>query len=196
MTLEQLRQKHRRTWWLFSLRGTLALGVALLILVRPLDSLAALALIVAMWAIVTGVAEIVHALHVKDSLDSWWIGLAGGMLSVGFGAAALYYYPFLSLAFLVTWAALWLLVSGAFGIYGALQLRRAGLPWRWPFLWGVLGALLSIVAWFNVPATLLAILMLLAVYALLSGIALLAAAWRIRAIPARLAAALHPDSAA
>src|SRR5262249_23595945 len=150
MTLEELRQKHRRTWWLFSLRGALALAVALLILVRPLDTLAALALIVAIWAVVTGVAEIVHGLRVKSSLDSWWIWLAGGVFSVGFGTAALYYYPVLSLAFLVTWAALWLMVSGSLGIYGALQLRRSGLPWGWPLLWGVLGVLLSILAWFNV----------------------------------------------
>jgi uncharacterized membrane protein HdeD (DUF308 family) len=195
MTLEELRQKHRRSWWLFSVRGALALAVAFFILLRPLDSLAVLALIVAIWAVVTGVAEIVHALHVKDSLESWWIWLAGGVFSVAFGAAALYYYPLLSLAFMVTWAALWFLVSGSLGIYGALQLRRSGLPWGWPFLWGVLGALLSIVTWFNAPATLLAILVLLAVYAFLSGVALLTAAWRIRALPARLAT-LHPDSAA
>ena len=68
--LEAIRKKHRRTLWTFSIRGGLAIIVAIFILARPLDSLAALALIVALWALASGLAEIVHALHIRSVFGS------------------------------------------------------------------------------------------------------------------------------
>src|ERR1700738_589189 len=105
--LEEIRKKHRRTLWTFSIRGGLAIIVAIFILARPLDSLAALALIVALWALASGLAEIVHALHIRSVFGSWWLWVLGGVISIAFGIAAVFDYPELSLAFVAAWLGLW-----------------------------------------------------------------------------------------
>jgi uncharacterized membrane protein HdeD (DUF308 family) len=190
--LAAIREKHRRALWAFVVRGVLAIAVGILMLSRPLDSLAALALIVAIWALITGVTEIVHALHIRSASSSWWVLLLGGVISIGFGATALYYYPELSLAFMTAWVGLWLMMSGAFGIYSSIHMRRSGLPWVWSGVWGVVSVLGSLIAFANPPATLVAILGLLAVFAIFSGTTLLVAAWRIGSISRRIPAVVPP----
>jgi len=194
--IDAIRQKHQRTWWSFIVRGVLALVVGILILARPVDSLAVLALLVALWALISGVAEVMHSFQVRTAFRSWWLLLIAGCISAGFGAAALYDYPALSLAFMAVWAGLWLGLTGAMGIISSLHLRRSGLPWGWSCAWGVLGVVASVIAFIDPPATLAAILLLLAAYALVSGTALLFAAWRIHMIGRHRAALALPADVA
>jgi len=49
--LDDLKRVYHRTWWALMLRGLLGLAVGVLIFVRPLDSVAALALVIAWWAL-------------------------------------------------------------------------------------------------------------------------------------------------
>jgi uncharacterized membrane protein HdeD (DUF308 family) len=178
--------------WTFATRGVLAIVVGVFVLAWPLDSLAALALLVAIWAIVVGVAEIGHALHVRPVFDSWWVLLLAGIVSVCFGVAALFYYPVLSLAFMSAWVGFWLVSSGVLGIYSSFRMKAAGLPWIWTSVGGVISVLASALAFINPPATLTAILVLLAVFAICHGSALLVATWRIHSIPKRLAEIAPP----
>jgi uncharacterized membrane protein HdeD (DUF308 family) len=189
--IETIREKHRRTWWTLIVRGILALTVGILILARPWDSLAVLAWVVAIWALVSGVAEIVQSFQLKAVFGSSWILLLAGLVGVVFGIAALYDYPALSLAFMDVWFSLWLITTGVLGIYSSLHLKRSGLPWGWTCTWGALGVLASSIAFISPPATLTVILALLAAFALVSGAALLVAAWRVRLI-ARHLAVVHP----
>jgi uncharacterized membrane protein HdeD (DUF308 family) len=189
--MDAIHQKHRRMWWALAVRGLLALAVGALILAFPRDSLGALALIVALWALVTGMTEIVHALETKSMFRTWWVLLLGGLISMGFGVTAIYYYPVLSLAFMTVWVALSLATSGAVVVYSSVQMRHAGISWFWTCTWGVLSLVVSVVALINPPATLGAILELLAIFLIVCGSVLLMAAWRIRAFTKHLAAALH-----
>jgi len=187
--IPSIEQKHRRLWWAFASRGALALLVGMFIVGLPSDSLAALALLVPVWALLSGVTEMIHAYHVRAAFSAWWVLLLGGAISTAFGAAALYDYPSLSLAFLVAWVALWLLVSGTWGIYSSLHLKRSGLAWGWTCAWGILCVLASVMALVSPRATLAVILAGLAAFAIVSGTALLFAAWRIRGTARRIAAA-------
>src|ERR1700683_776540 len=101
--INALRRKHRRTWWALVARGLLAIAVGVLILARPRDSMAALALIVAVWALVSGITEILHALETRALFRSWWILVISGLISICFGVGAVYFYPVLSLAFMAVW---------------------------------------------------------------------------------------------
>jgi uncharacterized membrane protein HdeD (DUF308 family) len=107
--LELLRQKHRRTMWASLIRGLVAIAFGVLVLARPLDSMDALALVVAVWAFVSGFAEIIHALQIMPEFESWWVLLLSGVISVGFGTAAMYNFPELSLTFMVAWVCVWLI---------------------------------------------------------------------------------------
>jgi uncharacterized membrane protein HdeD (DUF308 family) len=177
---EGLDHVYRRTWWALVIRGLLALALGILIFARPLDSVAALALVVAIWALVVGITEIAHAFDLRHVFSSWWVLLLAGLVSVAFGGAALYYYPGLSLAFIVLWVAWWFLVTGILGVYAALQLRKLGIEWGWTFAWGVLSVAAGGLALAYPLATLAAVMGLIAAFAIIGGVALLVGALKLR----------------
>ena len=128
MLTDTLNQAFRRTWWAIVIRGLLALGLGIFILARPLESVAAFAVVVAIWALVNGITEVVHAIDIKPFFRSWWLLLFGGLVSAAFGIAALSYYPGLSLAFVVTWVSFWLLLAGLVGVEWPCSSREQTCP--------------------------------------------------------------------
>lgn len=62
-------------------------------------------------------------------MSHWGVLLVGGVISVAFGIAALYFYPALSLAFAVVWTSLWLITSDFVAVYVAMMERRVGVSW-------------------------------------------------------------------
>jgi uncharacterized membrane protein HdeD (DUF308 family) len=177
---EDLGHVYRRTWWALVIRGLLGLALGILIFARPLDSVAALALVVAIWALVVGITEIAHAFDLRHVFSSWWVLLLAGLVSVAFGGVALYYSPGPSLAFIVLWVAWWFLITGLLGIYGALQLRKLGIQWGWTFAWGVFSVVAGVLALANPLATLAAVMGLIAGFAIIGGVALLVGAFKLR----------------
>jgi uncharacterized membrane protein HdeD (DUF308 family) len=155
------------------LRGVLGVVVGIFILARPLESVAALALVIALWALIDGTVDIVQAFDRRPAVRHWWVRLIGGIVSVVFGVAALYYYPVLSLTFAVLWAALWLIVIGAVELSDALFERRLGRPWGWMIGLGLLTIALGIVAVISPGLTLVSLIWLLAAYGLVGGMVLL-----------------------
>ena len=179
MASNPIQSAYQRFWWALVLRGVLAVGVGILILWRPMDSIAALALVIALWALFSGIVQIVHAFDLRSLYDKWWVLLLGGLVSTGFGGAALYYYPNLSLAFAVVWFAWWLLITGAIAIYAAVQERRLNLSWGWTLAFGIVSVIAGVLAAMNPPTTVAAIMGLIAGFAIVSGGALLVAAYRV-----------------
>jgi len=180
--LEDLKRVYQRTWWALVLRGLLALAVGVFIFARPLDSVAAFALVIAWWALFAGAVDIVHAVEMRPVMAHWWVLLLSGLVGVGFGIAALVYYPVLSLTFAVVWVAWWLLVTGILGISAALMQRRLGVQWGWIAAFGVLSVVASAFALFSPPVTLAAIMGLIAAFAIVAGVALLAGAFKLRSL--------------
>jgi uncharacterized membrane protein HdeD (DUF308 family) len=139
-----------------------------------MESVAAFALLVAIWAIVIGITQVVDSIEARSVLAHWWLLLVSGIISLIFGIAALYYYPGLSLTFAVIWVSYWLLVTGVVSIYMAMVERRMGAPWAWTLVFGIIGVVAGIYAILAPPVTLAAIMGLIAGFAIVWGIALLA----------------------
>jgi len=180
--LDDLKRVYHRTWWALFLRGLLALAVGVFVFARPLESVAAFALVIAFWALFSGLVDIVHAIELKAFMKHWWVLLLSGVIGVGFGIAALVYYPILSLTFAVVWVAWWLLFTGLLGIYAALQQRSLGLQWGWIAAFGVLSVVASVFALLAPPVTLAAIMGLLAGFAIVVGVVLLMGAFKLRSL--------------
>lgn len=180
--LDDLKRVYHRTWWALFLRGLLALAVGIFVFARPLESVAAFALLIAWWALFSGFVDVVHAFEMKAFMKHWWVLLLSGLVGVGFGIAALIYYPVLSLTFAVVWVAWWLLLTGILGVYAALQARTLGVQWGWPAAFGVLSFVASVFALLSPPATLAAIMGLIAGFAIVAGIALLMGAFKLRSL--------------
>lgn len=180
--LDDLRHVAQRAWWALLLRGLLSLAVGVFILVRPLDSVAAFALLIALWALFMGFVNLVQSFDMKPVARHWWVVLLSGLVSVGFGIAALVYYPVLSLTFAVVWVALWLMASGIIEIYAAMQMKRIGASWGWAAAFGVLSVAAGAFALVFAPATLAAIMGLIAAFSIVVGLTLIIGAFRTRSI--------------
>ena len=180
-----------RASWGLVLRGVVAIAMGIFILARPLESVAAFALVIAIWALVDGITNIVHSFDLRPYLSQWWLVLLGGIISAGFGVAAMYYYPALSLSFAVVWTAWWLLLTGFVAIYAAFQQRSAELPWGWAMAFGVLSVAAGVLALIYQPATLAAIIGLISAFAIVGGILMLIGAAKLKSAQRNVASAVR-----
>ncbi len=190
MATDALEQAYKRTRWGLLLRGLIALALGFLIVTRPIASASAFALVIAVWALVVGIAEVVEAIQLRADLPHWWLMLIAGLVSAGFGVAAFYYYPGLSLAFAVIWVSYWLLVTGFFSVYIAMQERQMHAAWGWPLAFGILSVLAGIYGIVVPRVTLAVILALIATFAIIGGILLLVGFFRLGAAKDRVADAI------
>jgi uncharacterized membrane protein HdeD (DUF308 family) len=186
-----IRTAYRRAWWALLLRGLFALAIGIVILWRPFDSIAVFALVIAWWALFTGVIQVVHAFELRAVYSRWWILLLSGLVGIIFGIAAFYYYPSLSLAFAVIWVAWWLLLTGALGIFAAMMERGFGIRWGWTLAFGIVAIVAGIFALMSPPATLAAIMGLIAAFAIVSGVVHVLGAIAMSSMKSDVADALH-----
>lgn len=180
-----------RASWGLVLRGVVAIALGIFILARPLESVAAFALVIAIWAFVDGITNIIHSFDLRPYLSHWWLMLLGGIISAGFGVAAMYYYPGLSLSFAVVWTAWWLMLTGFVAIYAAFQQRSAELPWGWAMAFGVLSVAAGVLALIYQPATLAAIIGLISAFAIVGGILMLIGAAKLKSAQRNVASAVR-----
>jgi uncharacterized membrane protein HdeD (DUF308 family) len=180
--IEDLKRLYHLTWWALMIRGLFSLAVGIFMLARPLESVAVFALVIAFWALFGGLVEIVHGFELREALHQWWVMVLTGVVGLGFGIAALVYYPILALTFAVIWVAWWLMATGVLTIYVGLQLRRLGSHWAWPAAFGVLSVLAGLFSLAAPPVTIAAIMALIAGFAIVGGIVLIVGAFKLRSI--------------
>ena len=180
--LDDIKRAYRLAWWALLLRGVFAVFIGVFIWMKPLDSIAVFALLIAFWALFAGTVDVVHAFQLKPMLSNWWVMLLTGLIGIGFGIAALMYYPGLALSFAVVWVAWWLMLTGITGIYGGITLRKLGLDWLWTTIFGAISVLAGVFALASPPATLGAIMSLISIFAVIAGIVLIVGAVKIRSI--------------
>ncbi len=182
MIANEIRKLYHQTKWALALRGLLSVIVGIVIVTRPMASVAALALVIALWSLFDGAVNIVRSFQVRGIAPHWWVLLLGGIVSVAFGGAALYFFPTLSLTFAVIWTAYWLTLSGVIALYAGFQERSAGLSWGWTMAFGVVAIIGGLFAFMNPAATLASLLVVLSTFAIVSGVFLLMAAGKMQSL--------------
>lgn len=107
-------------WWLAILEGLAGVAAAVVALFFPVYAATILVLLIAAWAIVTGVIEIVAAIRLREQIrGELWLGLAG-LLSVLVGIG-MFFFPAAGAL-----SILWLIGAFAF-VFGIFLI---GLGWR------------------------------------------------------------------
>jgi uncharacterized membrane protein HdeD (DUF308 family) len=109
-----------RSWWLEVVEGLVGIAAGVLALLLLEYAVGAVTLVIAAWAVVTGIVEIVLAIRLRRVIEGEvWMGLAGAA-SILFGVLLLAYPAAgaLSIAWLISAFAL------AFGVF------QIGLGWR------------------------------------------------------------------
>jgi uncharacterized membrane protein HdeD (DUF308 family) len=186
MTTE-LKSLYTAAKWGVLIRGLFGIALGVFIILRPAESIAALALVIAIWALGDGIVSIVHAFELRGVVEHWWAMLISGIIGVGFGIAALYYYPVLSLTFAVFWTALWLLTAGLVGIFVAVQERNMGVSWGWTLTFAIIAIVGGAFAVVRPGITLTSLISLIATFGIVGGIALVIGAGKMQSVETQFA---------
>ncbi len=80
-------RKEREHWGLLFLQGLLGIGIGLLTFFVPSVTTLALVFYIAIWAITTGVLQVVAAIRLRQEIEGEWLLILCGIASVVFGIA-------------------------------------------------------------------------------------------------------------
>jgi uncharacterized membrane protein HdeD (DUF308 family) len=111
--------------WPIVLVGVLGIAAGVVTFVMPGVTAVALLMLIAAWAIVTGVFQIVAAIRLRKEIANEWLLIACGALSVGFGAA-LIVNPRAGAMALIWVIAAFSVAFGVLLVFLALKLRKHG----------------------------------------------------------------------
>lgn len=120
-----LQNRSRSRWWVLLLEGFISVLAGIGAFLFPAITSLILLNIVAFWAILTGLMEIIYAIEMRKVIENeLWMGL-GGVLSVLFGIL-LILFPGTGLLSLLGLLAGFAIVFGIFMIIFAFRLRSRG----------------------------------------------------------------------
>jgi len=119
--------RHDERWWLLLAEGVLGVLAGIVAFLWPGLTALALLYLVAAWAIVTGILQIVGAIRLRREIEGEWALILGGGLSVNFGVllAVLPGPGILALLWLI---GAYALVSGVLLIILAFRVRNEPRP--------------------------------------------------------------------
>jgi uncharacterized membrane protein HdeD (DUF308 family) len=168
-----------RNWWVLLIRGILAIVFGVLAFLWPGLALGSLVLLFGAYALLDGVASIIIGLTGRGSQDNRLWLMLGGVFGVLVGVLT-FVWPGITLLTLIYFIAAWAIVTGAFTIVAAVQLRKE-IDNEWLL---IIGGALSILVGLYMAAFpgdgALALIWLIAAYAIVFGIMFIGLALRLR----------------
>ncbi|RPH70762.1 MAG: HdeD family acid-resistance protein [Myxococcaceae bacterium] len=113
----------RERFWMLVIEAVVGIGIGILTIARPAATALALLYYVGIWAILTGIFELVAAIRLrKEITGEFWLGLAG-VLSIVFGVV-LFAAPGPAALALAVWIGAYAIVFGVMLLLLAFRLRR------------------------------------------------------------------------
>lgn len=110
-------------WWALLFEGLAGLGAAFATAMWPGVTLMVLVFIIAAWAIVTGILEIVSAMRLRRYISGEWLLVLAGIASVVFGVL-LFAAPGIGALVLAWWLGAYIFIFGLLTLGLAFRLRR------------------------------------------------------------------------
>lgn len=113
-----------KNWWLFLLRGVLAIIFSIMAMIWPGLTLLALTLIWGSYALIDGAVALWAGLsgHAATRADRWWLAIMG-VLGIVAGIIT-FWMPGYTAEILLMLIAVWAIILGVFQLLGAIRLRK------------------------------------------------------------------------
>lgn len=168
-----------RNWWVFALRGALALIFGILAFIWPQATLLTLVLLFGAYALVDGIFAVIAGISSYGTHDRWWAVLLEGIFGILLGGLTLF-WPGITTLVLIYFIAVWAFITGLFEIAAAIQLRHVITGEGWMILSGILSILFGIALLLFPGAGAISLIWIIGAYAIIFGIVNLMLAFRLR----------------
>jgi uncharacterized membrane protein HdeD (DUF308 family) len=167
-----------RHWWVFLLRGLLALYLGIMAFHRPVWTLGVLVLSFAVYAIFEGVSALFAAIRGWSYSRDRWLLLLEAVAGMGVGILTLH-RPGITVFVLIFFIAVWALATGILKIVAAVNLGDVSGR-GWLAVGGVASIILALLVLFRPLTGVLATVTVIGIYALILGITEIVLAFRLR----------------
>jgi len=176
-----------RNWWVFVLRGVVAVLFGVLAFVNPGTTLEVLVLLFAFWALVDGVVSLIGSVGAAEAHEPWWPLLLVGLLGIAAGILTLRWPGITALALLFV-IAYWSIFRGILELVAAIRLRHVIQGEMWLVLGGIASIVFGVLLVMNPGAGALAVIYLIGIYAVIFGVLILMLGFRLKGVAGEVAA--------
>lgn len=168
-----------RNWWVFLVRGILALIFGLIAILMPTVAFISLVVIFGIFALVDGIFTIAAALFADVRSEKWWWLLLEGLVGIIIGVFTLVAPGAMGNAWLFL-IAIWAIATGILRIVTAIRLRKFIEGEFWLILSGLFSVIFGVLIIASPASGAFAIGLIIGVYALIFGIAFIGIAMRLK----------------
>lgn len=166
-------------WWVFLLRGIIALLFGFIAFAFPGITLASLVIVIGAYMFVDGALALWAALTGQSAIENRWLLGLQGLLGLGVGILT-FVMPGVTAIGLLVFVVAWALAIGALQIVAAIVLRKEIVGEFWLGLSGVLSILFAIYVMVNPERGAIAIIWVIGTYAIIAGAMLVLFSLRIK----------------
>lgn len=121
--------KYSPRWWVFLLEGIVSLAAGVIAIMRPGFTGFVLVLVIAVWAILTGIFEIAAAIRLRREITNEWMLALGGFVSIVLGIL-LFFQPAAGGLVITLMIGAYALIFGVLLVFLGLRLRKWDTPPR------------------------------------------------------------------
>ncbi|MDI6694303.1 MAG: HdeD family acid-resistance protein [Anaerolineales bacterium] len=181
-------EKISRNWWLYAVRGVVAIIFGVVAFARPEQALQALVLVFGAYALVDGIFAVIAGIAARGYFNRWWAVLLEGVAGVIIGLLT-FFWPNITALALLYFIAAWALITGIFEIVAAIQFRYV-ITGEWMLILGGLLSILFGILLFVFPvAGAVSVIWVIGIYAVVFGISEIIFAFRLRGLRRELESA-------
>ncbi|PYS91656.1 MAG: hypothetical protein DMF62_02040 [Acidobacteria bacterium] len=166
-----------RTWWMFLIRGVLALIFGVVAILSPATAFISLVLIFGAFAFVDGVFALIAGITAKS--ENWLWLILEGVIGLFIGVVTLIQPAAMGEAWLIL-IAVWAIVTGIFEVVTAIRIRKLIEGEFWMILSGLISFAFGVLVLLNPMSGAVAVGFIIGIYAVMFGATLIALSLRLR----------------